>query len=335
MGRRGSRHGAWRLAAWALAAAFAATTLPAMAQTATAWPERPVRLVVPNPPGGSTDVLTRLLAEALRTRLGQPFVVENRPGAGGNIGVGGVAQSPPDGYTVSAATITQYVVNSFLYRQMPFETERDLILASVTWEIANVLIVPAQHVPVRTLEELVAWARARPQGLVLPTPGIGTTSHLLGELFGTRFGIPVTHLPFRGAAEAVPVMLRGDGHFAIDGLASWLPVVRSGQVRTLAITSAERSPLVPETPSFAELGLPEFLLTSWGGFAFPAATPRPIVQRLSESLIAIAADPAMQQRFREAAARIRGTTPEEAMARIARERPQWGELVRISGARAD
>ncbi|MBV1797899.1 tripartite tricarboxylate transporter substrate binding protein [Siccirubricoccus sp. G192] len=324
------------LLAGAMLAAALAPARTALAQpAATPWPDRPVRLVVPNPPGGSTDVLTRLLAEPLRARLGQPFVVENRPGAGGNLGVDSVAKGPADGYTVSAATVTQYVVNSFLYRQMPFDASQDLVLASVTWELANVLVVPSAHVPARTVAEFIAWAREQPGGLVFPTPGIGTTAHLLGELFGRRYGVAVTHMPFRGAAEAMPAMLRGDAHFAIDGLASYLPLVRGGQVRTLAITSAERSPLVPETPTFKELGMPEFGLTSWGAFAFPAATPRAVVQRLSEALQRIAEDPAMQARFQEAAARLRGTSIEEAMDRAARERPRWEELVQISGARAE
>jgi tripartite-type tricarboxylate transporter receptor subunit TctC len=294
-----------------------------------------VRVVVPNPPGGSSDVLMRILAGELSARLGQPFVVENRPGAGGNIGVEAALKAPPDGYTLSCATVSQWVINPFLYRSMPFDVGRDIAWISLGWEVANILLVPAAHVPARSVDEFFAWARAQPDPLVFTSPGIGTSAHLLGALVGNRGGFPVTHSPFRGAAEAVPAILRGDAQFAVDNLASWLPLVRAGQVRALAITSAERSSLVPEVPTMAELGRPEFTVTIWGGLTGPAAMPGEAVGAVSGAMQAIATDPAVAARITSAGATLRASTPAAMAERAAHERPFWRDLVKLSGARAD
>ena len=318
-----------RRAALALAASALAT--PALAQ---AWPQRPVRLIVPNPPGGASDVLTRILATELATRLGQPFVVENRPGAAGNIGVDAAVKAAPDGYTLGAATVSQWVINPFLFQRMPFETA-DIGWVSVAWDLYNVLLVPAAHVPARTVDEFIAWGRAQPNPLVFTSPGIGASAHLLGELFGQRNSLRVTHSPFRGSAEAVPAILRGDAQFAIDNLAAWLPLIRSGQVRALAMTSPERNALIPEVPTMAELGRAEFTVGIWGGLFGPAAMPAEAVAAISGAMRAIAADSALQARFAAQAAVLRGTTPGEMKARADRERPFWQELVKISGARAE
>ncbi len=317
------------LAASALGAPVLA--VPALAQ---AWPQRPVRLIVPNPPGGSSDILARILATELGARLGQPFVVENRPGAAGNIGVDAAVKAPPDGYTLGAATVSQWVINPFLFQHMPFET-REIGWVSVAWDVYNVLLVPAAHVPATTVDAFVAWGRAQPNPLIFTSPGIGASAHLLGELFGQRNGLRVTHSPFRGSAEAVPAILRGDAQFAIDNLSAWLPLVRSGQVRALAMTSPERSPLLPEVPTMAELGRAEFTVGIWGGLFGPAAMPAEAVAAVSGAMQAIAADPAMQARFTAQAAVLRGTTPAEMLARADRERPFWQELVKLSGARAE
>lgn len=316
------------------AAAGAGLGRSAFAQGDGRYPSRPVRIVVPNPPAGSTDIVARVLAERLAARLGQNFVVENRPGAGGNIGMEQVARSAPDGYTLGAATVTQWVVNDFLYERMSYNTRRDLAYISMNWELANILSVPAAHVPATTVQEFIAWAKAQPSGVTFGTPGIGTSSHLLSELLGRRYGINVVHMPFRGGGEAVPAMLRGDIKFSMDGLATYLPVVRDGLVRALAITSSERSPLVPNTPTMAELGMSEFSLTSWGGFAAPAGTPQEILRLLAATLTEIAAEPEVQARFQGLAARLISSTNEQILARMDRERPVWGELVRISGARS-
>jgi tripartite-type tricarboxylate transporter receptor subunit TctC len=220
------------------ATAAAAIATPAPAQGA--WPERPVRVVVPWPPGGSTDVLARLLAERLAQSLGQPFVVENKPGAGGNIGTDAIAKAAPDGYTMGPVTVGGWSINQYLYTRLPYDPERDIVPVSMHWELPNVFAVPAQHVPARTLQEFVAWAKQRREGVSYGSPGVGTTPHLSGAMFASRAGLDAIHVPFRGAAQTIPAMLSGDVTFALDNLASYVPVIQEGRMRALAVTSAER-----------------------------------------------------------------------------------------------
>jgi tripartite-type tricarboxylate transporter receptor subunit TctC len=306
------------------------------AQTgASAWPDRPVRIVVPYPPGGSVDVLTRILAERLKDKLGQPFVIENRTGAGGNIGIEAVAKSPPDGYTIGAATVGHFAINPFLYARMPFDPERDIVPVSLTWELPNVAVVSAQHVPAKTLQEFIAWAKARDGGIVIGNPGIGTSPHMSGVLFATRTGVKAVQVSFRGAAQTIPAMLAGDVTFAIDNLASYISTIEGGQMRALAVTSAERWPTLPDVPTMAEAGVPDFVITSWATYVVPNGTPRAIIDRLSIALREIAADPAVKSRFLTAGGKVLSSTPEEATVYASRERVMWREIVRLSGAKAE
>lgn len=317
--------------------AVATAVLPAAqgsAQT-NSWPDRPVRIIVPYPAGGSADVLARIYADSLKERLGQPFVTENRPGAGGNIGIDMVAKSPADGYTVGAATIGHFSINQFLYARMPFDPERDIVPVSLTYELPNVAVVASRHVPAKTLQEFIAWAKTRTDGVTYGSPGIGTSPHLSAALFVTRTGIKAVHVPFRGAAQTIPAMLAGDVTFAIDNLASYLPVIEGGQMRPLAVTSAERWPTLPAVPTMAETGLANFVVTSWAAFVVPNGTPRPVIDKFSATIKAIASDPAMKARFLTAGAKILSSTPEDALAHAARERNIWREVVRISGAKAE
>ena len=310
--------------------------LPSIARAqATAWPDRPVRVVVPWPPGGSTDVIARILSEQLTQRLGQQFVIENRPGAGGNIGMEAIARAAPDGYTMGPATIANLSIAQFLYTRMPFNPETDLTVVSMHWELPNVVVVSAQHNPSQTLQAFVAWAKAQRNGVSYGSPGVGTTAHLSGSLFCNRQGIDGTHVPFRGAAQIIPAMLAGDLNFAIDNLTSYVPVIQEGRVRALAITSPERWPTLPNIPTMAEAGVPDFTLTSWCAWSMPAGVPRPIVDKLNDTIRQIAADPAVQARGMQIGARIRWSTPEEATAWAASQRIFWREVVRISGARLD
>jgi tripartite-type tricarboxylate transporter receptor subunit TctC len=316
-----------------LAPALAPLASPALAQPA--WPSRPVRVVVPWPPGGSTDVLARLLAEQMQNRLGQPFVIENRPGAGGNIGADVIAKSAPDGYTMGPVTVGGWSINQFLYARLPFDPERDLTPISMHWELPNVLVVPAAHVPATTLAEFIAWARTRRGGVTYGSPGVGTTPHLSGAMFTSRLGIDGTHVPFRGAAQTIPTMLSGDVTFALDNLASYVPVIQEGRMRALAVTSAARWPTLPDVPTMAEAGVPDFVVTSWCAMAYPAGVPRAILDRAAAVVREVSDTPAMQERFMRAGARALFSTPEEAAARATRERPMWQEVVRISGARLE
>ena len=301
----------------------------------TAWPERPVRFIVPYPPAGSTDLLSRLLAERMGQKFGQNFVIENRPGAGGNIGMDAIAKAAPDGYTMGAATIGHFSINQYLYSSMPWDIDKDFSVLGLTWEFPNVLVVATQHCPATTLQEFVAWVKKRPNGASFGSPGVGTTPHLSGEIFRNRLQLDATHVPFRGAAQTIPAMLSGDVTFAIDNLASYVPVIQEGRMRALAVTGAQRWPTLPNVPTMAEAGVDDFVITSWGAFVAPANTPRPIVNKVNGALKEISADEGLKARFLQAGALTLWSTPEDAVARGKAERPMWQAAVKASGARAD
>ncbi len=317
-----------------LATAGAALAMPAVAQSGE-WPNRIVRVIVGWPPGGSTDILVRMYCERFGALLGQTFVVENRPGAGGNIGIDATAKAAPDGYTLGIAAVSHLVINRYLYRSLPYDPERDFSHVSLAWELPNVAAVPVDHNPSRTLAEFIAWARARRGGISYGSPGIGSTGHLSGALLASRAGFEGTHIPFRGAAQAIPLMLGGELNFALDNLASYMAIIRDGKLRPLAVTSARRFPTLPEVPTMAEAGQPNFVVTSWQGFVFPARTPRAIVERLNAAMRMLSQDAVMQRRFLDAGAEIAWSTPEAVAERAVAERPLWEEAVRLSGARAD
>ena len=321
--------------------AFLAGTLAGSAFSATGlwaqsgvWPDRPVKIIVPFPAGGSVDVLVRILGEQLKDRLGQSFVVENRTGAGGNVGVAALATSPPDGYTIGAATVGQFAINQYLYERMPFDADRDIVPVSLTWEFPNVFVVASEHCPAKTLPEFLTWAKAR-GNVVYGTPGVGTTPHLSAALFVTRNGLHATHVPFRGAAQTIPAMLAGDITFALDNLASYTSQIEAGKMRALGVTTADRWPTLPDVPTMTQAGQADFVVTSWGCFIVPAGTPRPIIERLADAMKDIAADATVQQRFLFAGAKCVASTPAQAAERGVKERPMWKEMVRISGAKVE
>jgi tripartite-type tricarboxylate transporter receptor subunit TctC len=313
------------------AASAALGLMPALAQNAAGWPNHPIRIVVPYPAGGSTDVLFRIIAERLKDKLGQSVVVENKPGASGNIGIDQVAKGPPDGYTIGGATVGHFSINQFLIAKMPFDAEKDLVAPSLVYELPNVAVVAAQHVPAKTLQEFVAWAKARPNGISIGSPGPGTTPHLSGVLFAARTGVNAVQVPFRGAAQTIPAMLSGDVTFAVDNLASYISQIESGAMRALAVTSAQRWPTLPNVPTMAEAGVKDFIVTSWGAYVMAAGTPKAIVDKLSAAHKEIAADEAMQKRFLAAGGRLLHSTPAEAKAFAAKETKMWQDVVRLSG----
>jgi len=310
----------------AAASAFIATA----GRAQTTWPDRAIRMVVPYPAGGSTDVLARILADRLKDMFGQPVVIENRPGAGGNIGIATVTGSKPDGYTIGAATIGHFAINQFLYSSMPYDPERDMIPASLTWELPNVFVVASEHVPAKTMAEFLTWAKQKGH-ISFGSPGVGTTPHLSGVLFAKRSGLDAVHVPFRGAAQTIPAMLSGAVDFALDNLASYVPLIQSGQMRALAVTSAQRWPTLPDVPTMAEAGMKDFVVTSWAAFVLPAATPRLIVDKLSGAMKQIAADLDIQKRFLVTGARCISSTPEQAIAFATKERAIWKDVVALSG----
>ena len=318
------------------AAAAGATTLPAMRAGAqgTSWPDAPVRIIVPFTAGGASDVLTRVLAEKLQARFGQNFVVDNRTGAGGNIGMNAVRTAAPDGNTIASATIGTLSINQFLFSNMGFDPARDFEYVSMIWENCNVFVVSAQH-PAKSVQEFLAWARIQPKGVTFGSAGVGTTPHLAGELFRVRSGIQALHVPFRGAAQSMPALIAGDTDFAIDNIASYMPLIRAGKVRALAVTSSERWPTLTDVPTMTEAGVRNFIITSWGAFVLPKGTPAAIDNKLSTAIREIAAEPALQQRFLDTGARAVSSTPQDTAAFAERERVKWKEVVQISGAKME
>ena len=316
------------------AAAAGATMAFPLVQAEAAWPTAPVRIVVPFTAGGASDVLTRLLAEKLQGRLGQTFVVDNRTGAGGNIGMDSVRTAPADGYTVASATVGTLSINQFLFPKMPYDAANDFEYVSTIWENCNVFVVSDKH-PAKTLQEFLVWARKQPKGVTYGSAGVGTTPHLAGELFRVRTGLQALHIPYRGAAQSMPALVAGDTDFAIDNIASYMPLLKSGRVRALAVTSTDRWPTLTDVPTMAQAGVADFIITSWGAFVMPKGTPAAVVAKLSAAVQAIAGEPAMQQRFLESGARSVSSTPKNTIAFVERERAKWKEVVQISGAKLD
>jgi tripartite-type tricarboxylate transporter receptor subunit TctC len=318
------------VASIAAAGAFAATGARAQAN----WPDHPVRIIVPYPAGGSTDVLSRILSERMKEIFGQPFVIENRPGAGGNIGIAAVTGSSPDGYTIGAATIGHFAINQYLYSKMPFDAERDMIPASLTWELPNVFVVATDYCPAKSVSEFITWAKQKGR-VSYGSPGVGTSPHLSGVMFVKHAGLDAVHVPFRGAAQTIPAMLAGDVNFAIDNLASYVPAISSGKMRALAVTSAQRWPTMADVPTMGEAGVKDFVVTSWAAFVVPAGTPRPIVDKIAGAMKKIAAEEDVQKRFLVGGARVLSSTPEGALAYAAKERALWKDVVAASGAKID
>jgi tripartite-type tricarboxylate transporter receptor subunit TctC len=298
------------------------------------WPQSAVKIIVPFTAGGAADILTRKLAEKLQARLGQSWTVDNRTGAGGNIGMEAVKNASADGYTIGSATIGTLSINQFLFAKLPYDPVADYAYVSKIWENCNVFVVAPDH-PARNVQEFIAWARKRPQGVNYGSAGVGTTPHLAGALFGHRTGLDVTHVPFRGAAQSMPALMSGQTDFAIDNIASYMPLILAGKVRVLAITGAERWPTLPDVPVMAEAGVPDFIITSWGAFVLPKATPTAIIDVVSRTIRQIAQEPATKEQWLQTGALLIPTTPAETEAFAARERVKWKEVIRISGARLD
>ena len=299
-----------------------------------AWPQAPVKIIVPFTAGGAADLLTRKLTEELQTRLGHSWTVENRTGAGGNIGMEAVKNANADAYTIGSATVGTLSINQFLFAKLPYDPVADYAYVSKIWENCNVFVVPPNH-PARTVQEFIAWARSRPQGVNYGSAGVGTTPHLAGALFGHRTGIQATHIPFRGAAQSMPALMSGQTDFAIDNIASYMPLMVAGKVRVLAITGADRWPTLPEVPVMAEAGVSDFVITSWGALILPKAAPQYVIDLLSKHIRQIASEPSAKEQWMQTGALLIPTSPAETEAFASRERAKWKEVVRISGAKLD
>jgi tripartite-type tricarboxylate transporter receptor subunit TctC len=306
----------------------------ALAATPFPEPGKPIRFVVPYPPGGPTDLMARILQPELQKRLGVPVLVENRAGAGGNVGTDMVSKSAPDGHTLLLAASGPMAVNGSLYKSLPFNPVKDL---APVIQISAFPLVLELHpgFPARTLPEFVAALKAKPNGYNYASAGSGTPQHLVGELFNRRQGVQMQHVPYKGAGPALNDVLGGQVSVMFDIIASSLPHIQAGKLRPLAVTSAQRSSTLPDVPTLAELGMTGFDFTAWHGIAVAGGTPRPIVQTLNATLNAIFADPDVKKRWVALGTPVVAGTAEQFGSLIVTETVRLGRVVRESGAVAE
>jgi len=323
-----------RRAALALPALVLPLAVGRGAGAQAAWPSRAIRMIVPFPAGGATDLTARVVSERLSAALGQPVVIDNRPGAGGNLGCEMAAKAEPDGYTLLTCTIGTASINQYLYTRLPYDPSRDLANVALINEVANGLFVPVSS-PHRTLGDLIAAAKARPGALTYGTPGNGTSGHLCGEYLKSRAAMDLTHVPYRGTSQIIPDVLAGRVDVAVDNLPGYVPHLRDGRMRCLAVTTASRWFSLPEVPTVAESGVPGFEAAAWFGFQAPARVPRPVVERLAGLVTGIVAEPATAERLREIGSAPRPLGPAEFDRYVAAENEKWREVVRLAGARLD
>jgi tripartite-type tricarboxylate transporter receptor subunit TctC len=318
--------------AWGLALSLAAFA-PAFAQT-TAYPVKPMRLVVPFPAGGTTDILARAAAQKLSDALGQQMFVDNRPGAGGNIGSELVAKSPPDGYTLEMGTVGTHAINASLYQRMPYDHIKDFAPIVLVAGVPNVLVVHPS-LPVNSVSELIAYAKANPGKINFASSGAGTSIHLCGELFKTMTGVSITHVPYKGSAPALTDLVGGTVQIMFDNLPSSLAFIKAGKLRALAVTTATRAAALPDVPTMAEAGVPGFEASSWFGMLAPAGTPREIVNRINSEVNRWLDSPEAREKLAAQGAIAAGGSPEDFAAHIAAETTKWSRVVRESGAKVD
>ncbi len=316
-----------------------AACLPGALFAQAAWPSKPVRIVVPFAPAGTTDILARALAPELGKALGQVFIIDNRPGAGGNLGADMVAKSAPDGYTLLMGTVGTLAINAALYPKMPFDPVRDFAPVVLVAGVPNVLVMnpaKAEALKINSVADLVRYARAHPGELNMASSGNGTSIHLSGELFKSMTGTFMTHFPYRGSGPALLDLMGGTMDLMFDNLPSALPQIKAGKLKALAVTSAQRSAAVPELPTIAEAGpVKGFDASSWFGLFAPAGTPADIVNRIQQETAKSFAAPAFKERLLSQGAIPGGQPPAEFVAFIAAETKKWAQVVKASGAKVD
>jgi tripartite-type tricarboxylate transporter receptor subunit TctC len=313
-----------------------ASLLMAQALSATAddYPSKPIKFIVPYPPGGPTDAMARLIQVPLQAKLKTPVIIENRGGAGGNIGTDFVAKSPADGYTIVLAASGPMAVNKTLYKSMPFDPLKDL---TPIIQISAFPMVMEVHPSVQatTVKQFLALAKANPADLGFASAGNGTPQHLAGELFNTATGLKLQHIPYKGAGPALIDVLGGHVKVMFDILGSSVQYIKQGKLRPLAVTTATRSPALPDVPTMAEAGLPGYDISGWHGIAAPAATPKPVITKLNHAINEIFADPEFKKRWEELGTPIVGGTPEAFGTLVRTESTKLGKLVKDAGVTVD
>ncbi len=309
-----------------------------MLVTGTGWgqgfPSRPLRLVVPFPAGGAPDIMARALGPRLSELLGQPVVIENRPGAAGSLGAETVAKAPPDGYTLLLGTISTNAINASLYPNLPYDPMRDFSALSLVGSVPNLLSV-TNALPVGSVAELVAYARANPGKVNFGSAGSGSTLHMSGELLRMAAGIDIQHVPYKGSAPALADLASGQIQMMFDNAPSALPQVKAGRVRALAQTGARRSALLPDVPTMVEAGYPGFVVTGWAGVFAPSATPAPVLDRLHEALAAALRNDEVRQRLEALAVDIQPMSRSAFAAFVDGEARRWADVVRQGNIKID
>jgi len=315
---------------------FVAT--PLFAQTA-AWPTKPVKIVVPFAPGGTTDILARAVAPELSKAFGQTFIVENRAGAGGNVGSDIVAKSPADGYTLLMGTVGTHAINKSLYSKMPYDPQKDFAPITLVAGVPNVMVMnteTAARLGINTVPDFIKYARANPGKLNMASSGNGTSIHLAGELFKSMTGVFMTHIPYTGSGPAMMGMVSGQVDVMFDNLPSAMPQIKGGKLKAFAVTSSQRSGAMPELPTVEEAGqLKGFEASSWFGLLAPAGTPADVVNRLQQETAKALNSPAMKEKLLAQGAIPSGNTPQEFAKLIEAEIKKWAPVVKASGAKVD
>ena len=314
-----------------VAIAYVCAAQPAVAQP---FPSKPARLVVPFPAGGPLDAVGRLLAQQLSERWGQSVVVENKPGAGGNIGADFVAKAAPDGYTVVMGALSTHAVNPSLYAKMPYDAQKDFTPITRVAVTPNVLVVNPS-LPVNSVKELIAYAKAHPGKLSFGSGSTGSAGHLAGELLKVDAGIDMVHVPYKGAAPAMQALLAGDTQLMFDNLANAMAQVKAGKLKALAVTTAERSKLAPDLPTMAEAGVPGFDISTWFGLFAPAGTPAQIVGKWNGDVTRILEAPDMRERLLAQGAEPAPDSPQDFARFVSNELAKYARIVKASGAKVD
>ncbi|QIL83473.1 tripartite tricarboxylate transporter substrate binding protein [Diaphorobacter sp. HDW4A] len=317
-----------------LAVASCALALPFAATANDNFPNKPITIVVPFSAGGTTDILARVIAQDLGKQLGQTVVVDNRAGAGGNIGGALAARAPADGYTLFMGTVGTHAINEALYKKMPFNPGKDFQPLSRVANVPNLLVANPNQ-PFRTVPELIAYAKAHPGQVNFGSSGSGSSIHLSGELFKMMAKVDMVHVPYKGSAPAVTDLLGNQIAIMFDNMPSAISHVRAGKLRPIAVTTAKRSPELPDVPTIAEAGVPGYEATSWFGLFTTAGTPKPVVDKLSAALAKSLAAPAVRNKIKEQGGEVVSETPEQFAAFIKTEADKWAKVVKASGATAD
>ncbi len=322
-----------RSLALAVAATGALALMPFAVQ-AQAFPAKALTIVVPFSAGGTTDILARVVGQYMAKDLGQPVIIDNRAGAGGNIGAQMVARAAPDGYTLLMGTVGTHAINQSLYKKMSFDPIKDFAPITRVALVPNLLVAnPGQ--PFKNVKELIAYAKTNPGKVSFASSGSGTSIHLSGEMFSQLAGVEMQHVPYKGSAPALSDLLGGQTAIMFDNMPSVIGHVKAGKLRPLAVTTPQRSPALPDVPTIAESGVPGYSATSWFGLLAPASTPAPVIAKLNASILKALTDPEVKKKLAEQGAEPHGEKPEQFAEFIRTETAKWGQTVKQSGATAD